>query len=89
MDPIISDVDEVNSGLIKFTIYPNPTTGEFSVSLADDAEAVVEVVNMAGQVVASQIVDGTATIDKTLTLGVYTVVVKSEGAVGIKKLMVK
>ncbi|MBQ0155324.1 MAG: T9SS type A sorting domain-containing protein, partial [Bacteroidales bacterium] len=84
---VLGAVDDVENANV--SIIPNPTSGEFTVSLANDAEAVVEVVNMAGQVVASQIVDGTATINKTLTPGVYTVVVKSEGAVGTQKLMVK
>ncbi|MBR5208579.1 MAG: T9SS type A sorting domain-containing protein, partial [Paludibacteraceae bacterium] len=52
-------------------------------------EATVEVVNMAGQVVASQKVEGSAKINKALAAGVYTVVVKSNGAVSTKKLVVK
>ena len=80
-------VDDVNA--TKFTINPNPTSGEFTVSLAKDVEAMVDVINMAGQVVASQKVDGSATINKTLTVGVYTVVVKTNGGVSTKKLIVK
>ncbi len=72
-----------------FSIYPNPTSGEFTVALAENVEATVEVVNMAGQVVASQVIEGTATINKALAAGVYTVVVKSNGAVSTQKLVVK
>ena len=80
-------VDDVDA--TKFSINPNPTSGEFTVTLADKAEASVEVVNMAGQVVASQKVEGSATINKSLTAGVYTVVVKSNGGVSTQKLVVK
>ena len=74
---------------VKFSINPNPTSGDFTITLAEDAEATVEVVNMAGQVVASQNVEESSTIDKVLATGVYTVVVKSNGGVGIQKLVVK
>ena len=85
-DPItsVSDVDAV-----EFSIFPNPTSGEFTVALAEGVEATVEVVNMAGQIVASQNVEGSATINKALATGIYTVVVKSNGAVSTQKLIVK
>ena len=79
-------VDDV--GAAKFTINPNPTSGEFTITLADNAEAMVDVINMAGQVVTSQKVEGSATINKALAAGVYTVVVKSNGGVSTKKLVV-
>ena len=87
-DPITS-VSEVQSDANDFTIYPNPTSGEFSITLADNVEATVDVVNMEGQIVTSQKVDGSATIDKVLTAGVYTVVVKSNGGVSTQRLIVK
>jgi hypothetical protein len=80
----VDDVDATN-----FSINPNPTSGEFTVTLADNVEASVEVINMAGQVVASQKIVGSTTIDKVLPAGVYTVVVKSNGAVSTQKLVVK
>ena len=87
-DPI-TGVSNIDANEVEFSIFPNPTSGEFTVALADDAEATVEVVNVAGQVVASQKVEGSATIKKALAAGVYTVVVKSNGAVSAKKLVVK
>ncbi|MBO7443150.1 MAG: T9SS type A sorting domain-containing protein, partial [Paludibacteraceae bacterium] len=94
-DPIVcgecenenGDVDDVDA--TKFSINPNPTSGEFTVTLADNVEASVEVVNMAGQIVASQNVVGSATINKSLTAGVYTVIVKLNEGVGTQKLVVK
>ena len=80
----VNDVDAVN-----FSINPNPTSGEFTVTLAEDAKATVDVVNMAGQVVVSQNIEETATINKTLAAGIYTVVVKSNGGVSTQKLVVK
>ena len=58
-------------------------------TLAENIEASVKVVNMAGQVVASQKIVGSASINKALTAGVYTVIVKSNGGVSTQKLVVK
>ena len=82
-----TDVNDVNAS--KFSINPNPTSGEFTITLADNIEANVEVVNMAGQVVVSQKIVGSATINKILPAGVYTVVVKTDGSVSTQKLVVK
>jgi hypothetical protein len=80
-------VDDIET--TKFSINPNPTSGEFSISLADNVEAMVDVVNTSGQVVVSQNVKGTATINKSLASGIYTVIVKFDGAVRTQKLVVK
>ena len=88
-DPITGIANEVNADELSFTVSPNPTSGEFTVTLADNAEASVEVVNMAGQVVASQKIVGSASINKSLTAGVYTVVVKTNAGVSTQKLVVK
>jgi hypothetical protein len=88
-DPITGIANEVNADELSFTVSPNPTSGEFTVTLADNAEASVEVINMAGQVVASQKIVGSASINKSLTAGVYTVVVKTNAGVSTQKLVVK
>ena len=88
-DPILEKAGVADAEAVNFTIYPNPTSGEFTVALAENVEATVEIVNMAGQVVASQNIEGTATINKALAAGIYTVVVKSNGAVNTQKLVVK
>ena len=89
LDPIITDVTDVEADAVNFSIYPNPTTGEFTVELAENEEAIVEVVNMTGQILVSQKIENSATINKALPAGVYTVVVKSAGSVGTQKLVVK
>ncbi|MBR5208577.1 MAG: cellulase family glycosylhydrolase [Paludibacteraceae bacterium] len=80
-------VDDVEA--TKFSIKPNPTSGAFTITLAENDEATVEVVNMAGQVVVSQKVVGSAIINNPLVPGVYTVVVKSNVGISTKKLVVK
>ena len=87
-DPILS-VTDIESSKRIFSIYPNPTTGEFTVELAKKEEATVEVINMAGQIVVSQKVEDSIVIDNVLPAGVYTVVVKSDGMIDTQKLVVK
>jgi hypothetical protein len=80
-------VDDVEA--TKFSIKPNPTSGAFTITLAENDEATVEVVNMAGQVVVSQKVVGSAIINNPLVPGVYTVIVKTNAGVSTQKLVVK
>lgn len=87
-DPI-TGIDNVKSDALSFTIIPNPTSGEFSITLAENIEATVEVVNMAGQIVVAQKIEGSVAINRVLPSGVYTVVVESNGAVSTQKLVVK
>lgn len=72
-------------------VYPNPTSGEFTVALGTSEAAEVSVINMAGQVVYSTSVEGVenVTIAKKLAAGVYNVVVSSEFGVKSTKLQVK
>ena len=88
-DPITGIANEVNAAALPFTLSPNPTSGDFTINLADNIEATLEVVNMAGQIVVAQDIEGSATINKVLPSGVYTVVIKSNGAVNTQKLVVK
>ncbi len=87
-DPI-SGIENLRSDALSFSINPNPTSGEFTITLAENIEANVEIVNMAGQIVVTQEIEGSATINKVLPAGVYTVVVKYNGAVDTQKLVVK
>ncbi len=85
-DPMTS-VDQ--SGASEFTIAPNPTSGEFTITLADDTQAHVDVVNMAGQTVYSAEVETSATIGNSFAPGVYTVIVTTDNGVNTQKLIVK
>lgn len=85
----LDSVDDICADASKFTVSPNPTTGEFTVTLAKNVDASVEIVNMAGQIVASQNVNGSATISEPLKSGVYMVVVKTANSVATQKLIVK
>ena len=87
-DPITS-VAETQSEETEFVISPNPTSGEFTITLDENSKSTVEIVNMAGQVVVAQKIEGSVAINRVLPSGVYTVVVESNGAVSTQKLVVK
>ncbi len=88
-DPIKTSVSDIEANKNIFSIYPNPTKGEFTVDLVEDVEATVDVVNAIGQLVLTQKIEGTTTINKKLAAGVYTVVVKTDAVVSTQKLVVE
>jgi hypothetical protein len=72
-----------------FSIYPNPTTGEINIDLADADEAEVEIINMIGQVVYSSKIESGAKINAGLVKGTYIVTVKTANSVAQQKLIVE
>lgn len=73
-----------------FTIYPNPTTGEFNLQSTDIRSLTVYVFDITGKLVLTEIMNhGTTTINaRHLNAGVYSLkVVSSEGAIN-KKLVI-
>ncbi|MCQ2193215.1 MAG: T9SS type A sorting domain-containing protein, partial [Paludibacteraceae bacterium] len=67
-------------------LYPNPTTGAFTVS-SEQAVVKVELMNLASQVVA---VSNEASMNVNVAAGAYLVRITTEdGMVSIKKLVVK
>ena len=84
---------ESNVGLAEFStklqVYPNPTTGQFTVEGANVAK--VEVYNLVGQKVCEQQGSKVVNIDATeWNKGIYLVnIIEENGAVAAKKMVVK
>ena len=84
---------ESNVGLAEFStklqVYPNPTTGQFTVEGANVAK--VEVYNLVGQKVCEQQGSKVVNIDATeWNKGIYLVnIIEQNGAVATKKLVVR
>ena len=72
-----------------FSISPNPTTGKFTITTPVNGKVHVDVINLSGQIVYSEAFLSSTTIDKRLSTGIYTVVVKSEDGINTQKLVVK
>lgn len=73
-------------------VFPNPSTGHFTVSLgSENKRALVRVVNINGQVVQEQNINDQQTINaSTLQGGTYLVMVYSEdGQISTHKLLIK
>jgi hypothetical protein len=79
----------------QFTVYPNPTAGDFTVELANanSNDVVVSVVDMKGQVVSSELItNGQTKVEvktSSLAAGVYTVRVNSDAGVSVEKVVIK
>ena len=84
---IISVLNVENYAMNEFQIYPNPSSGKFSLVLANKAN--VSIIDMHGRVLNSSVKDaGTSTMDYNLAAGTYIIQVKSEKGTSSKKLIV-
>lgn len=72
-----------------FVIYPNPTTGEINIDIADADEAEVNIINVMGQIVYSSKIESGAKINAGLVKGTYIVTVKTANSVAQQKLVVE
>ena len=72
----------------RLQIYPNPTTGKFSIETNNTKTQTVQVFDAMGKLVLTQLLTGTGNIDASrLSDGVYIISVTCEGE-GVKKLIV-
>lgn len=81
---VIEDVDRGD-----FTIYPNPASGEISVTLNSDEEATIEIISVLGQVVYASEVKSGNKLSINLPEGSYVVCIKSSGKVSQQKLVIE
>lgn len=73
----------------KFVIYPNPTTGEINIELADAEVANVEIINMVGQIVYSSKVQSRDKINADLCKVSYILRIKTADSIQQQNLIVK
>lgn len=85
---IIEPVGVESYDEIGFTLYPNPTTGVFTVVSDDQNPLLLEIRNSLGQIVMSENVQNGQTIDASgLARGMYFVRIKNvDGKLGVQKL---
>ena len=97
VDNTATSINDNRAEQINFTIYPNPTNGlvNLETKLPGSAKLNIEVTNMNGQLVYSEIVDNKAivlshTFDvSNLSQGIYTVKIFNNEAFGIRKLILQ
>lgn len=77
-----TEVENVLSDDVEFTVAPNPTDGQFYVKV--DGKANLTISNIMGVVVYDEFVDGSTTVNKKLSKGIYIVRVGNK----TKKLIV-
>ena len=80
-------IDDVDGG--DFTIYPNPASGEFSVTLNSDEEATIEIISVLGQVVYASEVESGNKLSINLPEGSYVICIKSSNKKKKKKLVIE
>lgn len=74
----------------EFVIFPNPVIDQFTISNIDNSDHTVEIYNMSGQLVKTEIANGRKTINTSgMPSGYYTVKVTSATQSFIKKIIIK
>ena len=76
--------------LSNISVYPNPSSGVFSVSVPGSKAYALEVTDLTGKVIKAETVKGKAHLDlSTNAKGVYLLKITSEGNTAIQKLIVQ
>lgn len=88
---VLTSVKRVDNKEIGFELYPNPASGEVTLSIAENVPAKYRIFNVLGAEVSSgNLQSGQATIDiSTLRSGIYLVNVQVGGVSGTRKLVVE
>lgn len=87
MDVNITLVGISDANANDFNIYPNPSNGTFYLEV--DGKSSVTIMNAAGKVVKTMVVNSTQQINLDAASGVYFVRVKEGGKVGVQRLIIK
>jgi hypothetical protein len=72
------------------SVYPNPTSGSLRISIPSRTKAIVNIMDMSGQIVKEfQLSCSSTQIDLSeLPLGIYNAIIKSENNVAVKKIVI-
>ncbi|PLX22473.1 MAG: hypothetical protein C0599_06295 [Salinivirgaceae bacterium] len=81
-----NSINEITETL-DFSIYPNPSKGTFYIDAQGTSQ--VTIMNIAGQVIDSRIINGNAPISIDVVSGVYFVRVENGNKIGTKRLIVE
>ncbi len=91
---VVNGVDQ-NSLVASFSVYPNPTQGEFTINIQNTVatDMVISLTNIQGQVIYQNKVSGalthTETIDNKLAKGLYFLSVNNGKEVKVQKVVVQ
>jgi hypothetical protein len=84
-----SGIGQVKGSIQEISVYPNPSSGNFIIQTNIFTKQTVQVYNVSGKVVLSQIINSTTNIDATsLNEGVYSLTIKTVDSVINKKLVI-
>ena len=86
--PVVAGINQfANNTQIK--IYPNPAQNNFTVQVSDNQKQTIQVYNVNGKLILSQIINGTTTIDASnFNAGIYNISITNNAGVTNKRLVV-
>ncbi|HEX7412487.1 MAG TPA: T9SS type A sorting domain-containing protein [Bacteroidia bacterium] len=86
-----ASIEEYNYLLNNFRVYPNPNNGSFVIELNSSAKQTMQVYDVNGKMVLSQVINGKVIIDASnLNEGVYNIsIISNEGVVNKRVVIVR
>ena len=77
-----------NKNPLEITIYPNPTTESFKISIDPTLQYEVSIMDISGKVLFSKIYQGSIDVSH-FSPGIYVVSIQCAGKTAIKKLIIQ
>ncbi len=85
----VVSIKELNLGANTFTVYPNPTTGQFIIETSNTEKQNLQLFDLNSRLVLEQNIIGKTIIDAgNLTEGVYNLIIKSNESILNKKIVI-
>jgi len=84
-----TNVNDFNSEIFQFAIFPNPTSTSFTIKSSSTEKQLLQVFDITGKLILAETIFGTATVDASnFAQGVYNLSVSSEHGIENKKLVI-
>jgi Leucine-rich repeat (LRR) protein len=87
----VAGIEEITNSTIQASIYPNPTSNNFTIELNTANKQTLQIFDVNGKVVLNQTLNGKTNVDcSTLSEGVYNIsLISNEGIVNKRLVIVK
>lgn len=89
--PLMLNISKVSDANYQVTIYPNPTTGNFTIRTNTSSKQTLQIVDINGKIVLTQTINGITTINASnINEGVYNLnIICNEGVTNKRLVIVK
>ena len=84
-------IEQIKSSNVQLNIYPNPSTGSFTIETNSDSKQTLTMYDVTGKIILSQTINGKTIIDaSSLNEGIYNIsIIRNEGVVNKKMVIIR